>query len=61
MKQIWIPKHGTPDVLEIKQAADPTPNEGEVLGDVHFSGINFSDILARMGLSPDSPQNPCVV
>lgn len=61
MKQIWIPKHGTPDVLEVKQAVDPTPKEGEVLVDVHFSGINFADILARMGLYPDSPKKPCVV
>ncbi len=61
MKQVWIPRKGAPDVLEIRNTADPVPQEGQIRIDVHFAGINFADILARMGLYPDSPKVPCVV
>ncbi len=61
MKQIWIPKHGPPDVLELREAEDPVAGPGEVLVAVHASGVNFADIMARMGLYPDAPPLPCVV
>lgn len=61
MRQVWISKHGLPQVLQLKEGPDPAPCEGEVRIDVHFSGINFADILARMGLYPDSPKVPCVI
>ncbi|MFQ6607964.1 MAG: zinc-binding dehydrogenase [Fidelibacterota bacterium] len=61
MKQIWIPRHGAPDVLELRETTDPEPGKGQLRITVHFSGINFADILARMGLYPDSPKIPCVV
>jgi NADPH:quinone reductase-like Zn-dependent oxidoreductase len=32
-----------------------------VLIDVRAAGINFADIMARMGLYPDAPKPPCVV
>ncbi len=61
MQQIWIPKAGGPEVLECREAADPTPGPGQVRIAVAFSGINFADIMARMGLYPDAPPRPCVV
>lgn len=61
MKQIWIPKIGPPEVLEIREAADPQPQAGEVRIRVQASGINFADIMARMGLYPDAPKLPTVV
>jgi NADPH:quinone reductase-like Zn-dependent oxidoreductase len=61
MKQIWIPKIGEPEVLELREAPDPEPKAGEVRVRVRASGINFADILARMGLYPDSPKLPAVV
>ena len=30
MKQIWIPRAGEPEVLELREAADPLPAAGEV-------------------------------
>jgi NADPH:quinone reductase-like Zn-dependent oxidoreductase len=30
MKQIWIPRIGAPEVLEVRSAPDPEPAEGEV-------------------------------
>ena len=29
--------------------------------DVAAAGINFADVMARMGLYPDAPKPPCVV
>lgn len=61
MKQIVIPRIGGPDVLELREAADPRPGPGEVLVDVEAAGVNFADIVARMGLYPDAPPLPAVV
>jgi len=32
-----------------------------VLVDVKAAGINFADVMARIGLYPDAPKTPCVV
>ena len=61
MQQIVIPRIGTPDVLSLREAPDPEPGPGEVRIRVRASGINFADIMARMGLYPDAPPVPCVV
>lgn len=61
MRQIWIPKIGAPSVLELREAPDPTPGPGEVRVRVKAAGVNFADIMARMGLYPDAPKLPCVV
>ncbi len=61
MRQIWITKAGAPDVLAVKEAADPDAKKGEVRIRVRASGINFADLMARVGLYPDAPKIPCVV
>ncbi len=61
MQQIWIPKIGDPDVLEVRDAPDPVPAAGEVSIDVAATGVNFADLMARMGLYPDAPPLPTVV
>lgn len=61
MKQIWITRHGDPDVLVLKEAPDPEPAAGEVRIRVKASGVNFADTMARIGLYPDAPPPPMVV
>ena len=61
MKQVWIPYTGDPSVLEVREAADPEPGPGEVRIRVEASGVNFADVMARMGLYPDAPKLPAVV
>jgi len=61
MRQVWIPRTGGPEVLEVREAPDPEPSPGEIRVRVEASGINFADILARMGLYPDAPPLPAVV
>jgi NADPH:quinone reductase-like Zn-dependent oxidoreductase len=48
-------------VLQVQEQPDPRPGPGQVRIDVAASGINFADVMARMGLYPDAPDTPCVV
>ena len=61
MRQVWITKAGAPEVLEVREAPDPDPRAGELRIRVEASGVNFADILGRMGLYPDLPPIPVVV
>lgn len=61
MRQIWITRAGPPEVLVVKEAPDPEAKKGEVRVRVRASGINFADLMARVGLYPDAPKIPCVV
>jgi NADPH:quinone reductase-like Zn-dependent oxidoreductase len=61
MRAVVITKHGGPDVLEVQERPDPVLQPGEVRIDVAASGVNFADVMARMGLYPDAPKPPCVV
>jgi NADPH:quinone reductase-like Zn-dependent oxidoreductase len=61
MRQIWITKAGPPEVLQVREAPDPEPAAGQVRVRVRASGINFADLMARVGLYPDAPKLPCVV
>src|SRR4051812_31371665 len=61
MQQIWITRAGPPEVLELREAADPSPHAGQVRIRVRAAGINFADLMARVGLYPDAPKLPAVV
>jgi NADPH:quinone reductase-like Zn-dependent oxidoreductase len=61
MRQVWITRVGPPEVLELREAPDPLPKPGEVQIRVRASGVNFADIMARLGLYPDAPKLPAVV
>lgn len=61
MRQVWITKTGGPEVLEVREAPDPLPQAGEVRIQTARAGINFADIMARLGLYPDAPKLPAVV
>jgi NADPH:quinone reductase-like Zn-dependent oxidoreductase len=61
MRQVWITKAGSPEVLQVKEAPDPVPKAGEVRVRVEAAGVNFADIMGRMGMYPDLPGIPIVV
>ncbi|HEY1357480.1 MAG TPA: medium chain dehydrogenase/reductase family protein [Thermoleophilaceae bacterium] len=61
MRALVITEHGPPEVLRVQERPDPVPGPGEVRVRVHAAGINFADLLARVGLYPDAPKPPCVV
>ena len=56
-----ITEHGGPEVLKVEERPDPEPGPGEVRVAVRAAGINFADLLARMGLYDEAPEPPCVV
>ncbi len=58
MKAIVIPRHGEPEVFEEKQLPEPELKPTEVLIEVEAAGVNFADIMGRMGLYPDAPKLP---
>ena len=60
MRQIWIPKAGPPEVLELREATDPLPGRGEIRVRVEAAGVNFADIVGRLGQYPDLPPMPVV-
>ncbi len=61
MRQVWITRPGGPEVLALREAAMPQPANDEILIKVAASGVNFADIMARLGVYPDAPRPPCVV
>jgi NADPH:quinone reductase-like Zn-dependent oxidoreductase len=61
MRSVWIPRTGPPEVLEVREGPDPTPRPGEVLVRVRAAGVNFADVMARLGFYADAPKRPCVV
>jgi NADPH:quinone reductase-like Zn-dependent oxidoreductase len=61
MRGIWITRHGGPEVLEVRETADPEPGPGQVRVRVRAAGLNFAEVMARQGLYPDAPKPPCVV
>lgn len=61
MRSVVLTKHGPPEVLQVQERPDPVADAGELLVDVKAAGINFADLMARIGLYPDAPKPPCVV
>src|SRR6202167_1223105 len=60
MRQIWITRAGPPEVLQVREAPDPEPKAGEGRIRVEASGVNFADVMGRLGLYPDLPPIPVV-
>ena len=58
VQQVIITRHGGPEVLHVRETAEPQLKSGDVLIDVKYSGINFADLLMRMGLYPSAPKPP---
>jgi NADPH:quinone reductase-like Zn-dependent oxidoreductase len=56
-----IPRHGGPEVLEVRELPDPAMKPGHVRIDVAAAGVNFADTMARAGLYADAPKPPVVV
>lgn len=61
MRAVLILRSGGPDVLDVRPWPVSSPGPGQVAIDVRAAGVNFADILIRLGLYPDRPKPPCVV
>ena len=56
MKSVILTKYGAPEVLKVKELKDLEPLNNEVRIKVHYAGINFAEIMARMKLYPGGPK-----
>lgn len=58
---IELSKNGPAEVLQVQEASfDEALTDDEILIDVSYSGINFADILMRLGLYRDAPKKPFI-
>lgn len=60
MRQILITKVGPPDVLRLVDSPMPDPKPGEVRIKVGAVGVNFADVVGRLGVDPNAPKPPYV-
>lgn len=60
MKQIWITGKGGPDKLIVREGREPECGPQDVRIRVEAAGVNFADIMMRLGLYPDGPKPPMV-
>lgn len=54
MQRILVRRPGNFDRLELVEEPTPAPRAGEVLVEVVASGVNFADIVVRLGLYPSA-------
>ena len=60
MKALVITRLGGPEVLELREVADPVPGAGEELVRLEAAGVNFADTMAASGGYPGTPKPPLV-
>src|SRR6202047_1116949 len=60
MRAMVVRRYGAPEVFESQEVPVPQPKPGEVLIRVKAVGINFADLLQRMGIYPGTPKPPFV-
>src|SRR6202046_2351854 len=60
MRALVVRRYGSPEVFESRQMPDPQPRPGEVLIRVKAIGVNFADLMQRMGIYPGTPKPPFV-
>jgi NADPH:quinone reductase-like Zn-dependent oxidoreductase len=62
MRALVLTKRGTPDeALAVREWPDPEVGQGQLRIRVRAAGLNFADVLARVGLYPDAPKPPTVM
>ncbi len=61
MRQIWTSKAGPPEVPIVKEAPDPQPAAGRMRIRVEASGVNFADVLGRLGSRPSLHRADCSI
>ena len=62
MKVAQLVKHGNdPSCFKIEEVSKPNPKAGEVLIKVEGFGLNYADVMARLGQYRDAPPLPAVL
>lgn len=58
MRAIVVPRHGPPDVFEEREVEERRLSPQDVRVRVEAAGVNFADLMGRVGLYPDAPPLP---
>src|SRR5271165_3461689 len=58
MRAVVIEEPGGPEVLKLREVADPVPAVDEVLITIAAAGVNRADLMQRQGLYPPPPGAP---
>jgi len=62
MKAFVLVRHGDASrAFELREMEDPVPDRGQVRIAVEVFGLNFADVMARLGLYQDAPPFPAVL
>ena len=61
MRAVLLEGVGGPDQLVLGDVPEPVAPEGQALVDVRAAGVNFADILIRLGHYPQMPELPAVL
>jgi NADPH:quinone reductase-like Zn-dependent oxidoreductase len=61
MRAAVLPRTGDFDVFEIQERPEPPVGPGAIRIRVRAAGVNFADLMARVGLYPDAPELPSVL
>lgn len=60
MRAMVVRRYGPPEMFELRDMPDPKPSADQCLIRVRAAGINFADLLQRMGLYPGTPKPPFI-
>ena len=60
MRVVEVTKYGQPEVLQVRERLEPVPEPNQVVIHVRAAGVNFADILMRLGLYTRTPKPPFV-
>lgn len=60
MQAIEIKRFGGPEVLRLVEKPSPPLGPREVRVQVRAAGVNFADLMMRMGLYPEAPRPPFI-
>jgi len=52
---------GGPEQLAVEERPEPEAGEGEAVVDVRAAGVNFADVLIRLGRYPQMPELPTIL
>jgi NADPH:quinone reductase-like Zn-dependent oxidoreductase len=62
MKAVFLTKKNSASKsFEIREIEMPKPDDNSVLIKVSAFGLNYADVMARLGLYPEMPPMPCVL
>jgi NADPH2:quinone reductase len=61
VRAVVLEATGGPEQLVVQDLPEPAPGEGQALVDVRAAGVNFADVLIRLGRYPQMPELPAVL